>query len=199
MAKLKLPLLSFEASGQIGKAAVFFTWKGIKVVRVHVIPTNPRSAAQTTQRGYMTDAQAQWHSTAWTVRDFGAWTKFASIATTVRTGHNMFTSEYINVRVATGTWSELYDADDGLAGGVDRELKVVGAAGLANVRVRHGLKTRVMTNDAACIWDAVNLWWDYGIPLGTYTSGDRVYFQFYDGATWGARIGCTGIYYFDMP
>ncbi len=54
MAKLKGPLFSLGASQQLGKALVYFPWKGLNVVREYVIPANPRTAGQTTQRGYLT-------------------------------------------------------------------------------------------------------------------------------------------------
>ncbi len=46
MAKVISPLFSFEASGKIADAMVFFTWKGRNVVRKWTIPTNPMSADQ---------------------------------------------------------------------------------------------------------------------------------------------------------
>lgn len=62
MAKLKAPLLSLGASGALGKALVFFGWKGLDVVREYVIPANPQTTLQQTQRGYLTRAVAQIHS-----------------------------------------------------------------------------------------------------------------------------------------
>lgn len=61
MAKLKGPMFSLGASGKIAGALVYFGWKGLNVAREYVIPTNPRSAAQTTQRGYLTAAVAKIH------------------------------------------------------------------------------------------------------------------------------------------
>ena len=61
MAKLKGPLLSLGASGSIADTLTFFTWKGINVAREHVVPTNPRTAKQTTQRSYITAAVAKIH------------------------------------------------------------------------------------------------------------------------------------------
>jgi len=49
MAKLKAPLMSLGASGALGKALVFFGWKGLDVVREYVIPANPKTTAQNTQ------------------------------------------------------------------------------------------------------------------------------------------------------
>lgn len=50
MAVVTGPLLSFGASGQIAKTQVYATWKGRPYVRRLVIPSNPRSTAQTETR-----------------------------------------------------------------------------------------------------------------------------------------------------
>lgn len=50
MAKPVAPLLSFGASGQIGKTLVYGTWRGKPYARRHVIPSNPQSAEQTITR-----------------------------------------------------------------------------------------------------------------------------------------------------
>jgi hypothetical protein len=50
MAKVKGPLLSLDASGQIGKSQVYASWRGVKYARQHVTPANPRTTAQTTTR-----------------------------------------------------------------------------------------------------------------------------------------------------
>jgi len=62
LAKLKGPLFSLGASQQLGKALVFFGWKGLDLVREYVIPANPRTAGQTTQRGYLTDIVGKIHT-----------------------------------------------------------------------------------------------------------------------------------------
>ncbi len=62
MAKLKAPLLSLGASGAIGKTLVYFSWKGIDAVREYVIPSNPKTAPQNTQRGYLAAAVAAIHA-----------------------------------------------------------------------------------------------------------------------------------------
>lgn len=61
MAKLKAPLLSLGASGAIGKSLVYFPWKGLDCAREFVVPSNPKTTAQTTQRGYLSDAVAGIH------------------------------------------------------------------------------------------------------------------------------------------
>ena len=56
MAKLKAPLMSLGASGKLADTLVFFPWKGINAVREYVIPANPNTALQQTQRGILGDA-----------------------------------------------------------------------------------------------------------------------------------------------
>jgi len=62
MAKVNAPLFSFNASGKLANALVYFGWKGLDCVRSYVIPSNPKSAGQTTQRGYFTAAVAAIHA-----------------------------------------------------------------------------------------------------------------------------------------
>jgi len=50
MAKTTAPLLSFGASGQVGKSIVASKWKGRPYMRRHVIPANPQSTGQTSTR-----------------------------------------------------------------------------------------------------------------------------------------------------
>ena len=50
MPKVTAPLLSFGASGQIGNAQVYSSWKGIPYARRYVIPANPKTAKQTSNR-----------------------------------------------------------------------------------------------------------------------------------------------------
>lgn len=50
MARVNAPLLSFNASGQIGSTQVYGSWKGVPYARRYVIPANPRSTEQQTTR-----------------------------------------------------------------------------------------------------------------------------------------------------
>ena len=60
MAQVTGPLLSFGASGSVGKAVTFATWKGRPYVRQLVKPSNPKSNGQTAQR-----AMQKFLSQAW--------------------------------------------------------------------------------------------------------------------------------------
>ena len=50
MAKVTGPLFSMSASGKLGKAIVYSTWKGISTVREYLIPANPQSGDQGDRR-----------------------------------------------------------------------------------------------------------------------------------------------------
>lgn len=50
MAKCTGPLYSLSASGKLADAMVYFTWKGVNVVREWLKPANPQSATQGDQR-----------------------------------------------------------------------------------------------------------------------------------------------------
>lgn len=105
MAKTKGALLSLGASGQLGGVLVYGTWKGIDYAREYVVPANPQSAAQTTQRGYLTAAVAQWHTTgadALEGADKAAWARYAGVLGPM-SGFNAFTKEWLTESVAGGT------------------------------------------------------------------------------------------------
>lgn len=89
MAKVKGPLLSLGASGQIGKSVVFGDWRGVKYAREHVVPANPNTTAQQTTRNtfkgaddqfkrMLTLAQSPWVASA-VGKGFTARNKFISL------------------------------------------------------------------------------------------------------------------------
>jgi hypothetical protein len=97
MAKVTSPLFSFSASGQVGKAIVYSSWKGINYVRRYVIPANPDTAAQQVIRGYFTDAVSAWHAETSTVRT--AWTDYAKTHGLQESGFNLYVGVYIKFLV----------------------------------------------------------------------------------------------------
>lgn len=60
MAKVKSPLLSLSASGSIGKSFVLASWRGVAYARQHVVPSNPRTDAQTRVRDIFTALNREW-------------------------------------------------------------------------------------------------------------------------------------------
>ena len=59
MAIVRTPLLSFKASGTLSRSVTYGHWKRIDTVREYVVPTNPRTVAQTTHRSKFAIAVAQ--------------------------------------------------------------------------------------------------------------------------------------------
>jgi hypothetical protein len=57
MAKVTGALLSMRAAGQIGKALVMGSWRGVSYARVHVTPANPQTTSQTLRRSVFSNIQ----------------------------------------------------------------------------------------------------------------------------------------------
>lgn len=106
MAKLKGPLFSLGASQQIGKTLVYFNWKGLNVVREHVVPANPQTALQNTQRGYLTSAVAAVHAQqAYAAHPLGAtdvaaYALWASVVQAATTWFNQAVRNAVNQLIA---------------------------------------------------------------------------------------------------
>lgn len=97
MAKVKGPLMSMDARGQIGKSLVFLGWKGIKDVRSYVIPANPKTVAQVAQRSTMSTAVALWHASFLNALDQDAFRVLASIQASAMSGFNVFCKKVIDL------------------------------------------------------------------------------------------------------
>lgn len=106
MAKLKGPLFSLHASGALAKTLVYFGWKGLKVVRSYVIPANPNTTDQQTQRGYLTTAVALIHAAiiaaanALDEDDQNAYRRLAGTHPTPRTWFNEAVKQCVDAEVA---------------------------------------------------------------------------------------------------
>jgi hypothetical protein len=106
MAKVNAPLFSFNASGKLANSLVYFGWKGLDVVRSYVIPANPKTTAQTTQRGYLTEAVAKIHAVLALAAhpldadDKAAYAVLASTRANPRTWFNEICKVWMNVRKA---------------------------------------------------------------------------------------------------
>lgn len=104
MAKLIMPLASAEARGQIAKMLVYFPWKGLNVVRGYVIPSNPNTAAQQSQRTKFTNAVDEFHGSALTANDLTAWNLFATIFAQIMSGFNTYVKKHVEGAIAGTTW-----------------------------------------------------------------------------------------------
>jgi len=107
MAKVKGPLFSLAASGQIAKTLVYMSWKGIADVRKYVIPANPNTAGQQEQRGFFSTAVGQWHTDGFTAVDVAAWNLYALALKVAQSGFNVCTKLKVLALVAGNAWSKL--------------------------------------------------------------------------------------------
>jgi len=96
MARVTGPLFSLSASGTIGKAFTFGTWKGIAWCREWFVPANPQSDEQTNVRTALTLVVALWKDQADAVHD--DWNDFAS--GTGMSGFNQFMSKAMKAYIA---------------------------------------------------------------------------------------------------
>ena len=88
MAKVKAPFLSLGASGKLAGTLVASTWKGIKTMREYVIPANPRTAAQTTQRNLFAYCVLAFRSFLANATLRGAWDRTALASGKPQSGFN---------------------------------------------------------------------------------------------------------------
>lgn len=109
MAKVKGPLFSLDARGQIAKSLVYLGWKGLKTVRQYVIPANPQTEDQQEQRGYFKAAVEEWHTDGFTALDAEAWDLYALALKVAQSGFNVCMKLKILAKVAAKTWLKLVD------------------------------------------------------------------------------------------
>jgi len=139
LAKPTAPLLSFGATGQIAKAAVYSSWRGRSYVRRHVIPANPNTAAQQLSRGVFSWLNAVWKLAP---NDFIApWTAYAKGK--VLTNRNAF-QKFNNATLQANADLSVFAFSPGALGGFSP----------TNVVVTPGVGTLTITADAATNYPA---------------------------------------------
>ena len=87
------PLLSFGASGSVAQTIVYSKWKGRPYVRRYVIPSNPKTVAQTLTRDVFAASNSYWKGAPSLF--ISAWDLFATGQ--VLTGRNAFTGRYVSI------------------------------------------------------------------------------------------------------
>lgn len=163
MAKVIAPLFSMAASGKLANSLVYLHWKGIDDVRQYVIPTNPRSPKQTTQRSHVKDAVAAIHavSPAYSNLDKEAWARFASLYPTPRTWFNEQVKNFVDQRVAGlkaavcchGSITEI------TASGMTVKVDIIPESGsISAVKVYYGRSKTFLPNSVDATKGAANDW-----------------------------------------
>ncbi len=207
MAKLKGPLFSLGASQQLGKSLVFFSWKGLNVVREYVIPSNPRTSGQNTQRGYLTACVAaihtlQGHDTdplnATDITAYGLW---ASVVKAATTWFNQAVKNWIDVKVAGDVpvlyhdinFNDLTPATFTVILRIDEETGSQLAAGKFYFGTS---KTALFNSQAATVNAGVDVRIDTVNLSAFLTAGVKYYMQFKADSGDPCEGTKSGIYYF---
>jgi len=197
MAKLKAPLMSLGASGQLGKSLVFFGWKGLNVVREYVIPSNPKTTLQTTQRGYLTQAVLTIHtSQAWAAHptnavDISAYALLASVIKAATTWFNQAVKLIVDQLIAGKHpihWS------DGSVTPTSTQLvlKITqNAAYATTVFCYYGTSKTALINSKLCTLAAQT----FTATLTGLTNGVKYYMQFRPTIPAASIGGNSGIYH----
>lgn len=190
MAKLTGPFFSLKASGQLGKTLVAFPWKGLNCLRTYVIPANPRTAAQTTQRGHFGDSVDEWHGSAFSADDVSAWNRLAGIAADIMSGFNRMIREFLTEAILGNTWERITDVlvSSVLATSFTVNLTKVSAGN--NPDLHYGTSKTHMPNVLAMTDNTSDDWEISVTPLLANT----LYYFYIDSGASGTDYGRTGIY-----
>jgi len=192
MAKLKAPLMSLGAAGQLGKSLVFFPWKGLDVVREYVVPSNPRSAPQTTQRGYMTAALVEFHAALYTAADMIAWNRYAGVLSGAMSGFNAMVKRHMEEARLGSTWERLRNCQTYGITDIKADIDV-GKAGGGNAPTLYwGTSKTFMPNELVMVDIGGNYW---RTQIAGLTTGNE-YFYYVDVGTTAVDYGRTGIFQF---
>ena len=197
MAKLKAPLLSLGASGAIGRSIVFFGWKGIDCAREYVIPSNPKTTKQTTQRGYLSAAveaihAAQADATHPLVEaDASAYGLYGSCEKDPRTWFNQAIKNWLDVEVAGNKPCLCSDGslDNATAGQLDAEVYLWEATCVAGKFFYGTSKTALINSVTATITTQVAT-----ATLPSLTAGVKYFVQFRPDAADPSEGARSGIY-----
>jgi len=189
MAKVKGPLFSLSASGQIAKTLVYMTWKGIDDVRKYVIPANPNTAGQQTQRGYFAAAVEDWHTDGFSAIDVAAWNLYALALKVAQSGFNVFVKLKVACAVALETWVPLHTCLVTAVAVDGAQINITGTVG-STIKLYWGTSKTSMFNEEAMVDTAG----DYEVTLAACSASTKYYFYIKD--TTAANQARTGIYTF---
>ncbi|MBA7535020.1 hypothetical protein ES705_27270 [subsurface metagenome] len=206
MAKLKGPLMSLGASGSIAHTLVFFPWKGINAVREYVIPSNPKTTLQTTQRGLLTTivdaihasmaldpwpldsydqiaynalAQAKGRIITW----FNQAVKLGIDALVAEDGYTVYTNGHLDETNKEDFRPFVHPHDNGVLQVADGKFYL----GTSKTNLVHSIVARI---DPGVACDVVN-----GSGFTGLTAGVKYYWQFRPDAADPCELSVSGIYY----
>lgn len=197
MAKLKAPLFSLGAAGQLGKALVYFGWKGLDVVREYVVPSNPQTKPQQDQRALLTAAVTRIHlaqmeaTHALAAIDIMAYALWASVVQSATTWFNQVVRHMINQQIAGTTYPIFHGAV--ITPGVDEiEIDLYAfQSSPDNAHFWYGTsKTALLHSQVAVIVGA-----HYNATIPNLTTGVKYFIQLRADAGFVGENSRSGIYY----
>jgi len=111
MARLKGPLMSLQASGSLADTLVFADWKGIAYARSKVDPSNPNTAKQQTQRGYLKAAVTRFQDVNHSIGALGlaALNRAANYAASVMSGFNWYIKNQVDTAKAAASIHQMFN------------------------------------------------------------------------------------------
>jgi len=192
MAKMTAPLLGFSASGKLADTLVYMTWKGLKTVRQYVIPANPNTEKQQTQRGFMTSANTAWHSVAWNAADLTAWNLRASLQAVVMSGFNVFVKLVLAALKVANTFGVLWKYIEGALTSTTAVLYVWDLVDNTTKCYYSTNKRTIEQNELAGTREEIGRW---TFNLADLSPSTVYYVKFKNTA--GVDVGETGIYTFE--
>ena len=189
--------MSLGAAGALGKALVFFGWKGLDVVREYVVPANPKTSGQTTQRGYLSDAVTRVHwaqaraTNPLDEADISAYALKGSTQATPRTWFNEAIKMMVDCQVASKKYPLYYDgaASPGVAS-LGMQMYAHLDAPTAGKFYYGTSKTALIRSIAATIAGS-----SISKTIPALTAGVKYYVQFRADAGDPAEGSYSGIYY----
>lgn len=192
MAKVIGPLFSASASGKIMNSLVYFTWKGLRVVRQYVVPSNPNTSGQQSQRSKLSDAVDEWHGATYNDLDLTAWNFRASRASKPMSGFNAMVKLHIEKAISGLTWQRTSHVAISNVGSDSFDVSVdsFSTAGENAVTVYYGTDPDYMPNTKALTYNTGTEWLG---TVGGLESGVKYYFKIVanDGIN---DVAETGIY-----
>ena len=192
MAKVKGPLFSLSAHGQIAKTLVYMDWKGIDDVREYVIPANPKTAGQQTQRGYFSAAVEDWHTDGFTALDVAAWNLYALAQKVAASGLNMLVKLKVNAAVEAETWRKLVDITIGTPAAATCDVTIAEATEHVSSLFYGTSKTSMFNEVVGSFSTDTETYAITGLAASTK-------YYFYIKATGASAPERTGIYSFTTP
>lgn len=190
MAKVKAPLLSFDARGKIADSLVYLGWKGLKTVRQYVIPANPKTGDQQQQRGYFATAVGDWHTDGFNSDDIAAWKLLALSLKEALSGFNVYIRLKVKALIAGVTWESFTAVDPGTPTATGTTI-TANTALTTPCDVYYGTKITAMYNTEEGTPAAGTL----SVELTGLTASTKYYFYIKDKQD--PKAARTGIYSFE--